>query len=84
MNEDRPVGEIFEHPGHSEKLIVAKAYGCDFCARRACGCTDKLTGPCASNFRNDKLSVQFVLLSKHAVYKLLGDYDTAQQAIKSR
>lgn len=84
MNEDRPVGEIFNHPGHHEKLIVAKAYGCDFCIRRAYGCADELTGACAANHRSDKLSVQFVLLSKHAVYKLLGDYDTAQQAIKSR
>ena len=77
MNKDRPVGEIFEHPGHSEKLVVVKAYGCDFCARRAYGCTDELTGPCAANRRNDKLPVQFVHLSKHAVHKLLGDYDAA-------
>lgn len=84
MNENRPVGEIFNHPGHTEKLIVVKAYGCGFCARHACGCTDELTGPCAANHRSDKLSVQFVHLSKHAVHKLLGDYDATQQTLKSR
>lgn len=77
MNKDRPVGEIFEHPAHSEKLIVAQVHGCDFCARRACGCADELTGPCAANHRNDRLSVQFVPLSKHVEHKLLGDYDAA-------
>lgn len=84
MNKDRPVGEIFKHPGHSEELIVAKAFGCEFCARRACGCMDELTGSCASSRRDDKKSVQFVPLSKHAVHKLLGDYDAAQQTLKSR
>ncbi len=77
MNEDRPVGEVFRHPGHTEKLIVAKALGCSFCARRARGCMDEFTGSCASSRRSDKLSVQFVPLSKHAVHKLLGDYDAA-------
>ena len=84
MNEDRPVGEIFKHPAHSEELVVAKAIGCDFCARRACGCTDEFTGSCAVNHRNDRLSVQFVPLSKHVQHKLLGDYDAAQQTLKSR
>ena len=78
MNEDRPVGEIFKHPGHSEELVVVKACGCEFCARRACGCMDELTGPCSVNRRNDKLSVQFVPLSKHVQHKLLGDYDATQ------
>ena len=74
MNKDRPVGEIFKHPAHSEELIVAKALGCDFCARRSCGCRDGFTGPCGAKTRNDKRSVQFVTLSKHAQHKLLGDY----------
>ena len=78
MNKDRPIGEIFKHPAHSEKLIVAKAFGCEFCARRACGCTDELTGPCASNGRDDKKSVQFVPLSKHVQHRLLGDYDATK------
>lgn len=78
MNKDRPVGEIFKHPGHHEKLVVVEALGCDFCARRACGCTDELTGPCGTHRRDDKLSVQFVSLNKHVQHKLLGDYDAAQ------
>lgn len=73
----RRVGEIFKHPAHSEELVVAEAYGCDFCARRACGCTDEITGPCAPKYRGDEKPVQFVPLSKHAVHKLLGDYDAA-------
>ena len=80
MNEDRPirpVGEIFKHPAHHEKLVVATACGYDFCALRACGCMDEFTGPCAANRRDDKKSVQFVPLSKHVVHKLLGDYDAA-------
>ena len=77
MNKDRPIGEIFEHPGHHEKLIVVEALGCDFCARSGCGCRDKLTGVCGAKHRKDKRSVQFVTLSKHAQHKLLGDYDAA-------
>ena len=77
MIKDRPVGEIFKHPAHSEKLVVAQVLGCDFCARNGCGCMDELTGPCASNRRDDKKSVQFVRLSKHVEHKLLGDYDAA-------
>lgn len=78
MTHTRPVGEVFKHPGHHEELIVAESRGCDFCARRACGCTDELTGPCGSAYRDDKLPVQFVPLSKHVQHKLLGDYDAAQ------
>ena len=84
MNKDRTVGEILEHPAHSEKLVVVMALGCDFCARRACGCMDELTGSCASNRRDDKKSVQFVPLRRHVEHKLLGDYDAAQQTLKSR
>ena len=78
MTHTRPVGEIFKHPGHHEELIVVKAPGCDFCALCGCGCGDELTGPCGSHYRDDRLSVQFVTLSKHAQHKLLGDYDAAQ------
>lgn len=74
MTSFRPIGETFKHPAHPEELIVAKAFGCDFCARRSCGCADELTGACASNRRDDKESVQFVLLRKHIEHKLLGDY----------
>lgn len=77
MTHTRPIGEIFKHPEHREKLIVAEALGCDFCARNGCGCRDELTGPCAANNRSDRQSVQFVTLSKHARHKLLGDYDAA-------
>lgn len=74
----RPVGEAFKHPGHHEELIVVEVLGCGFCARRAYGCADELTGPCATNNRSDRRSVQFVTLSKYAQYKLLRDYDATQ------
>lgn len=77
MKFSRPVGETFEHPEHHEKLIVVEALGCDFCARCGCGCGDEFTGVCGSHYRDDKLSVQFVTLSKHVQHKLLGDYDAA-------
>lgn len=77
MNEDRPVGEIFRHPGHHEELIVVKMFGCSFCIRNGRGCKDKFTGVCGANDRKDKRSIQFVTLSKHVRHKLLGDYDAA-------
>lgn len=80
----RPIGEIFEHPGHDEELIVVEAPGCDFCVCYGCGCRDEFTGMCASNSRSDSRSVQFVPLSKHAQHKLLGDYDATQRALEPR
>lgn len=77
MTSFRPIGEIFEHPGHHEKLIVVEALGCDFCDRYKCGCEDELTGLCGANYREDERSVQFVTLSKHIQHKLLGDYGAA-------
>lgn len=77
MTSFRPIGEIFEHPGHHEELIVVEVPGCDFCARRNCGCGDEFTGPCGIRYREDERSVQFVTLSKHAQHKLLGDYGAA-------
>lgn len=78
MTHTRPVGEVFKHPAHSEELIVAKALGCDFCARSGCGCRDEFTGACSIIERSDRRSVQFVTLSKHVQHKLLGDYDAVQ------
>lgn len=78
MTHTRPVGEIFEHPRHSEKLIVVNLDGCKYCARNfSAACYDEITGDCTRQARTDSRSVAFVPLSKHVEHKLLGDYDAA-------